>query len=334
MEMKKTILTAALTLLAVSAFSQSAAVSYSLPQTVLVFEVEAVRETFAAGPYALYARKYLGIRAEAQDRVSYKVTSVKLTPAVEADQSVRYSFQMSPQGQTIYLQLTSQGLISGPAGSYTPEKGWKYPAGKAEGFSGRGVPSNLSEKTTTLIEEGNRLVQQSVVVEKTTEAKAKEVADKIFEIRDIRYKILVGDTDASYSGEAMKAIIDALDKLEADYLKLFTGYSSYDSEKSSFELIPTKGESQMYIAFRLSDEEGLVPADNVSGKPYIVSIGVEEIAPAPNADAKGKAQQVVYYRIPSICNVRLGDGVSTLLQTRVPIYQLGIVAEYPVFKSK
>ena len=310
-------------------------VSYSMPQTVLVFSVEAQKETFYAGPYARYAQKYLGVSAELYDKVSFTVTSVKLFPAVEADQSVRYTYVLNAQSQPLFLQLTSQGLVSGPAGSYTPDKGWKYPVGKGgTGFSGKGIPSNLTERTNTLYEADNRTVHQRVVVEKSTEDKAKEIADKIFEIRENKYKILVGDTDATYSGEAMKATIDALNKLEQDYLTLFTGVSEYSSQSASFEVIPTAKNNQTYVAFRLSDEEGLVPADNVSGKPYFVQLTVENVAPAPPVDSKNKPVQVVNYRIPAVCGVRLTDGISTLLQTRVPVYQLGIVAAYPVYKTK
>jgi hypothetical protein len=171
-------------------------------------------------------------------------------------------------------------------------------------------------------------------VEKTTEDKAKEVAKKIFEIRDNKYKILVGDADATYSGEAMKATIDALNKLEQDYMTLFTGFSEFGSQTASFEVIPSSRNNQTYIAFRLSDEDGLVPADNVSGKPYFVQLTVEEVAPVPDPDPKAKPVQVVKYRIPAVCGVRLTDGMATLLQTRVPVYQLGIVASYPVYKTK
>lgn len=332
MEMKKCMLIAALIVALMPLRAQN--ISYSLPQTVLVFDVTAQKEAFYAGPYAAYAKKYLGIAAETRDRVSYKVTSVRLNPAVEADQSIRYTYKMDSQSHPVFLQLTSQGLISGAAGSYTADKGWKYPAGSSEGFSAKGIPANLAEHTNTLYEDGNRPVQQSIIVEKTTEAKAKEVADKIFEIRENKYKILVGDTDATYSGEAMKATIEALDKLENDYLKLFTGYSVFGTQEATFELVPEKEGKQIYVAFRLSDEDGLMPADNVSGKPFVVELGVEEIAPAPKAENKSKPLQFIYYRIPSVCNVRLTDGVSTLLQTRVPIYQLGVVAEYPIFKTK
>ena len=317
--MKKCFIIAAAMLLSLAGRAQGT-VSYSMPQTVLVFNVEAQKESFYAGPYARYARKYLGIDAELYDRVSYTVTSVKMLPAVEADQS--------------QLQLTSQGLVSGPAGAYTADRGWKYPVGKGTGFSDKGIPSNLTERTSTLYEADNHAVRQQVIVEKTTEVKAKEVADKIFEIRENKYKILVGDTDATYSGEAMKATIDALNKLEQDYLTLFTGYSEYGSQAATFEVIPASRKNQTYVAFRLSDEEGLVPADNVSGKPYFVQLTVEEVAPAPAVDSKSKPVQVINYRIPAVCGVRLTDGISTLLQTRVPVYQLGIVAAYPIFKTK
>jgi hypothetical protein len=331
--MKKvlTILAAAFATLTGSA---QGGVSYSLPQTVLVFNVEAQKETFYAGPYARFAQKYLGINAELYDRTTYTVTSVSMVPAVEADQTVRYSYAVNAQSQPIFMQLTSQGLISGPAGSYSADKGWKYPVGKGTSFSDKGIPSNLTERTNTLYESDNSAVRQNVIVEKTTEDKAKEVAKKIFEIRDNKYKILVGDTDATYSGEAMKATIDALNKLEQDYMTLFTGFSEFGSQTASFEVIPSSRNNQTYIAFRLSDEDGLVPADNVSGKPYFVQLTVEEVAPVPDPDPKAKPVQVVKYRIPAVCGVRLTDGMATLLQTRVPVYQLGIVASYPVYKTK
>ena len=65
-----------------------------------------------------------------------------------------------------------------------------------------------------------------------------------------------------------------------------------------------------------------------------VQLTVEEVTPAPAVDSKNKPAQVIHYRIPAVCGVRLSDGINTLLQTRVPIYQLGIVAAYPIYKTK
>ena len=65
--------------------------SYSLPSTVLVLEVEAVRENFYAGPYAAYAEKYLGLTVPQEDKQTYQLKSVKMTPYVEPDNSRRFS---------------------------------------------------------------------------------------------------------------------------------------------------------------------------------------------------------------------------------------------------
>ena len=56
--------------------------SYSLPSTVLVLEVEAVRTNFYAGPYAEYAEKYLGITVPQEDSQTYQLKSIKMTPFI------------------------------------------------------------------------------------------------------------------------------------------------------------------------------------------------------------------------------------------------------------
>src|SRR5574344_2755749 len=62
-------------------------VSYSLPQTTITIEVEAVREYFYAGPYAKFAQKYLGVDARQADQTTCTLSTVRMTPYIEADQN-------------------------------------------------------------------------------------------------------------------------------------------------------------------------------------------------------------------------------------------------------
>ena len=63
------------------------------------------------------------------------------------------------------------------------------------------------------------------------------------------------------------------------YMTLFAGYSEYQTQNMMFEVVPEAGlESQMYVAFRLSDTAGLVPADNLSGKPIVMEIVRQQFA--------------------------------------------------------
>ena len=166
-----------------------------------------------------------------------------------------------------------------------------------------------------------------MVVEKSLEQKAAETANTILDLRRQRLQIVTGDTDATYSGEAMGAAIEELTRLEQEYMTLFTGYSDYQTQKMRFDVIPEAGrENQMYIAFRISDKSGLVPADDMSGKPVVMEIVPQAIA---QTELRNSASNVIHYRIPAICTVKLKNGADLLLQSRIPVYQLGQESSLP-----
>jgi len=169
-----------------------------------------------------------------------------------------------------------------------------------------------------------------MVVEKSLERKAQEAAEMIFKLRKTRVQIITGDTDANYSGEAMSSALAEIARLEKEYMTLFTGYSEYQTQKKHFDLVPLNDERmKVQVVFRLSDEEGLLPADNLSGKPYFVDIVPEEIA-GNEGVRPGKGVSALVYRIPAICQVKLSDGSDILLQSRLPIYQFGVDKTYPL----
>lgn len=333
--MKRLLLIAALAALCLSASAQdsySGYVTYALPRTDLVFEVTARQEVFHAGPFARYARKYLGVDAREKDETTFEITGIKLTSAVEADQNARYTIALPSTALQTYMQITSQGLVSGEGESYSESASWRFPLSANGSFAGKGIPSNLASESNTLHSTSGSF-SQNVTVEKSPERKAKEVADMIFSIRENRYKILVGDTDATYSGEAMKATMEELNKLEADYTTLFLGYSEYNDQSAVFEVIPEKDNAkQIYVAFRVSDADGLVSSDNMSGKPYYLQLVPEPMAAVPFAKGAPKPKYEIRYRVPAICKATLTDGVNGLLQIRVPVYQLGYSALYPIYK--
>ena len=315
--------------------------TYSLPSTSIVLEVEAVQERFHVGPYAKYAEKYLGIKARQKDETSFQITEIKMTPLLEADQSRRYTVNVKKgQIDATFLKLASVGLISFSDAKFGDESVWRFPTESQSDFAGKGVSSNLTSQSATLYRSDSKTsaydkvaVRQDMLVEKTLEQRAAETAEMILKLRKQRLQIVTGDTDATYSGEAMGAAIAEMTRLEEEYMMLFAGYSEYQTQKMRFEVIPdAANESNMYVAFRLSDTVGLVPADNLSGKPVIMEIVPQTFAdPTVSAeDEKNKKEVLAYYRIPAVCTVRLMDGANLLLQSRMPIYQLGRESSLPV----
>ena len=319
------------------------ALTYCLPSTTVSLEVTAVQENFHAGPYAKYAEKYLGVKARTADNSTFRITEIKMTPYVEADQNARYTLMtLNGKVHASFLKLSSAGLVSMSDAVTGKETSWRFPVESEGNFSGKGVTSNLTSEAVVLYKSDKKdaafnkiSVQQSMIVAKTLEQKAAETAEMIVNLRKQRLQIVTGDTDATYSGEAMGAAIDELTRLENEYMTLFLGYTDSQSQKMNFDVIPQAGrENQKYIAFRLSDSAGLLPADNLSGKPVVIEFFPQDVSTVevqvPEKEAKKVPAVLAYYRIPAVCTVKITEGATQLLQTRLPVYQLGVVSSVPV----
>ena len=333
--MRKILLSAALVLLAGLSAAAQGTVSYCLPRTTLTLTVTVERESFFAGPYARYAQKYLGIIAPQGDAVRYEVVDMSLTPSLEADPAARYT--VSAKAAEKLLTLTAQGLVSTGMGETPEGTAWHFAGKGGKDFSARGVSSNLTSVTTTLYKREkndssfNRVaVQQSRVVSKPLDQRAEEAAEKLLELRETRLDILSGSTDADFSGEALGAAVREIAALEDEYLSMFTGYSVRERQTLSFDLIPSSGTKRnVQVAFRLSDEDGLVGADNLTGQPFTIEYEPEARADDETPDPKFKGEYI-RYRIPAVCRIRISDGVKTYLTARLPIAQKGQTALLPV----
>ena len=103
--------------------------TYSLPATSIMIEAEAVQEHFFAGPYAGYARKYLGIDAGQKDKVTCSLSGVTVIPRTEADHSRRYALEArGKDADALMLRLTSEGLVSVADGDFGKGSEWRFPA--------------------------------------------------------------------------------------------------------------------------------------------------------------------------------------------------------------
>lgn len=317
--------------LAAPVFGQAQTVSYSLPQTTVTVEVEAVQESFFAGPYAPFAKKYLGIDVRRSDASRSFLKEVRLVTRVEADPAARYTVDVKG-AEDRFLLLSSQGLVSFQDKLEGADLTWRFNPQPEADFGTKGVTSQTRTEIRTVWQEVQTdtafvrvPVEESYQVEKTLEMKAKEAADLILKARKERFNISIGNTDATFSGEALGAALAELDRVEKEYLTLFTGYTVSREQKGSFDVVPSSSaKKQQYLAFRLSDRDGLVP--DGPGMPYYLEFEPEEITEPAARETKNS----VHYRIPAACLARLTSGGKTLFVSRFPVYQLGLQSHYPL----
>lgn len=298
-------------------------VIYSLPQTVLSITVQSEREAFTAGPYASYAQKYLGVAARQKSETTYTVKAVTVTPLIEADQSARYTVNIPDKASTTFLSFCSQGLIA-MSDNYTGvAASWHFAPQTGVSFEGLDATASLGKVTTTLykpVQTDDGLeeiaVPQSQIVEKSIDKKAGDCAAAIFDLREKRQQIATGDTDATFSGEAMQSALNEIERLEKQYLSLFYGIKQVSSDEKTFDIVPGTSKSQT-VSFPCN------------GRTFTLEMDAETVANPENSE-KGRDASVIYYRVPATVRCVLKDGGLTLIENRIPVYQMGQKQSFPV----
>lgn len=311
----------------VSALAQE--VTYALPVTTLTVKVEFVQESFHAGPYASFAKKLLNLDVRDRDGLQSHITAVELIPGVEADPNAL--FTCDAENATL-LALSAQGLIALQNRADASRMNWRFLPPAPSVFT---ASITRPDKEETQISYKTLMTDDAIVevpVEhkvkqaKSLEEKAAEAADMVLRVRKDRLNIVSGDTDANYSGEAMNAALRELERIEAEYLALFQGQSTVRTNVAYFDVIPDPElRVHRYQAFRLTDAGPV--SDGVKGVPYYLELEPQSLKfPEEEASrSKSKATQI-HYRIPVVCTVFLTRDGQRLLETRVPVYQLGMEA--------
>jgi hypothetical protein len=308
-------------------------ITYSLPRTGLRIYVKATKETFVPGPYAAYAEQLLGIKnVKTRSSSKWKISEVRIESFSEPDPEQIFKAMGDASSM---LNLTSDGRIMGinlpnvtvQQSILKTQKVVQLPD-PVDNFS-------FDDYTDTPFyipgDSTNNFRPKRV----SAEQKAAEAAQRILESRLYRYDMasaMLGELPPD--GEAYKISLEELKEIEKNYLSLFVGRTVEKKDIFSFNFIPTSASGKGSVIFRVSDESGIVPADDLSGKPVMVEFEVEknlmkkytELAKSENPEA---GESGVYYRMPGIATVKIISDLRTIASTRLPIAQFGVVAPLP-----
>ena len=306
-------------------------VIYSLPRTGIRITVEVEQEKYFRGPYADYAQKYLGIKgSSATDYDNWSFTGVKMETFGEPDPTEVYKASGSVAS---LLSLTESGILAGinsevKTGSekvytsdFTPKL--KVPLQVWDDVS---MHSFLAEKDS-IVQAGTKF--------KSFEEKAAEAAKDILKLRKRKALALAANYDKlPPDGDAYKVMVKELDNIIENYVALFTGKTFKAKYSYTFEVVPQGKGSNAVVAFRFSPSAGVLPENNVSGKPIMLELepldGINQKAGQLAIPAAGETHtKGVNYRVPGFANVRLLNGSEVIAQSRFALGQLGSVTTIP-----
>ncbi len=324
---------------------------YSLPRTVIAIDVEVRRSESIPGPYASFAERYLGLHDVIHEQdVKYRITGVEISSYAEPDpEQVFFVALPNHRSQNFYIALNEAGIISSVNMEYAEESIQKQKIGSKDMHYLSGdvtfnyfIDTNLMERIDTIIEhvqEDTITVQRQTLrrswVEKSQELRAREVADYILEIREKKFDLITGFQEITYSREALEYMYTELNKLEQDYLNLFTGITTNETIRYRFLHTPGFDDEDQKLLFRFSAESGISGPNEDKGTPvwlhYARGNTTKQLGEQIRANAMEShlTRKGFHYRIPEHADLKLKIGDSTRASARVLVSQFGIVTYLP-----
>ncbi len=309
----------------------SEGVIYSLPRTGIRVHVKAKQEKFFHGPYFQYAEALLGIKnAPALDYERWTITDIQIETFSEPDPEQVYKAMGGPAA---LLSLTESGVLAGINQEVTFEDE-PYSVSTFLGDTKTPDFPFLDLSLNPFYERGDSTTNNAIVT-KSLEAKAQEAAHTITKLRKRRFKSLANAYEEQLpDGRAYKLMVEELDKLEEEYVGLFVGKTYKKTFDYSFDFIPGEKSVSGEVAFRFSENKGVLPKTDLSGKPIVIDLKKLENLTAAQDRMKaiasaGSGASGVFYRMPGKAEVKVMNGMNIMAVSRATIAQFGTVASMP-----
>lgn len=286
-------------------------VTYSLPVTSLIFNVEIVKEVCKAGPYYKYAEKYLGVKdAVLENAVTYRLGRIAMENKGVPNADNTYTVEFKAGTVAPYVYLTEGGLLCTINAEYTPPD--PLPA-----FKPTETPTATSNVTAMLTEE--------LLMAGSLARQAEVAAKQIYHIRESKMDILTGDADnLPPDGEAMKIVIKQLEDQEKALTSLFTGERIIETLYYDVRILP-QDDLDHEVLFRFSTKTGILDDDDLGGSPIYLTLKATERAPelTPKEAEKKEKTKGMIYNVPGKAFVEIKTEKQSLFKTETPIVQFG-----------
>lgn len=256
-----------------SGTSNALGVVYSLPVTTLKIDVEAIKVVEEAGPYALYAEKYLGVKEVVMNsKVYYELGAIATSITGLPDQTRTYMVEVGKLSIP-RIQLTSEGVMVG------------------FNLSGEREQTAAPAKTTPTAAVAGpelKITSEDLLMANSTSKMAEVVAQQIYRLRESRTDILTGDAENMPSdGEALKLMLKTLEDEEKQLVAQFVGKVTRSSSVKTLFYEP--GEDVVKgILFRFSAFNGVVDKEDLSGEPIYLNLQGDRYEPRPLSEKDQK----------------------------------------------
>jgi hypothetical protein len=318
---------------------------YGLPRTVFNVVVDMERTIEVPGPYWKYAGDLLGLDNVIKARNEFwTIRNVSVLSAEELDPSQFYVIESNGVFESNVLSMKKEGLILdlNPSMYYSAGNKNISREGESTPFSTLDMGSDeyfqvQSDTAFRRVNLDSTFIRIPYIVEKRKqlpdEQLAERAAKRLMEMRDGKHQILTGESNVFPQSEAA---INEMNRMENEYLELFTGKTLKERKTFTFQIIPSSQNAGKQVKlFQFSEFAGPVE-DQATGEPVMVELTPErktKVLSSLNSQLTGgsgkHAENKLYYRIPDIANLKITIGNEVLFNSRRLVYQLGEIVQLP-----
>lgn len=326
--------------------TEQAGLIYTLPENVVLVEMEITEFTTVPGPYQAYAQKYLGIQgAPSKQTTRFEISGVNISLTAQPDTSCQFVLMSRGCRSATNFNFSEAGTLCSVNSDILCEK-YDQPSYDFI-LDNQRLPDilfielsqsdYLKEKIDTIYKMVKvdtsfvRVpVQKKELIEASEEDKAKEAAHHILRLRKRMFKLLTGAYDTMPDSDMAKVIIEEMNKEEEEYLSLFIGKSFVIKRKVIFSYIPSseRAGKQEVLAF-FDPSKGLTGTKSAGSKAITMDFNTMENLYFQDTLPQKNKPKGLAYRKPAQTKFRVYEGSSVIQQIQLPIAQLGRICYLP-----
>jgi hypothetical protein len=318
---------------------------YALPQTQIHAELWVTKTQRFAGPLAAFSREYIGVdNATTKNEVSYSIENLALWTSTAPDPGQVYLIEKQEKSSgEIWISfgksapvltlekfdktVRPDGFTSwNKAHFFSPEP--EYLFRKYTDSPVREVIDTITRKIsmdTLVIEE---MIFKRSMVEFSDREKAQEAAERIGQIDQDIYKLLIGYQETAYSRETMEFMYNKLEEQKLEYMKLFTGVTVAETLKFDFQILPVADkEKKEYVIAGFTKINGIISPDGKND--LTVSLRYNGSDKMPGRLDNSQSVTGIVYRIPMGVLAVLSHSGRELASRQIEVLQLGSIQALP-----
>lgn len=289
---------------------------YFLPKAAIRFTLLVEKTTYTPGDFCMYAQRYMRLKDVAQEpSTSYRILSIRQEAVPIPDTTKAYAVKFDAKTVAANVALSEDGCllaINAKSKEITQPEVFKAAA--------KALPVAPRQYLT-----------QEILSAGSTAKMAELTAQEIYDLRENRNLLIKGQADfMPKDGDQLRLMLNQLDRQDKALTSLFQGITECDTTEHVLTVCPDSPVERQLL-FRLSQVNGLVDTDDLSGAPYYIRIDDLNTVPPVDDEAAAKAKKKkqyeagIYVNIPGRMRVTLYQGIDAISTQEHPAPQFGNV---------